>query len=546
MHIRRPAGGGLDSFVNVKKQVVEKPPFDLALDDTPSAPANHVVGRKASFTAKIQHDYLEAAIGTWAPNQKPDVHRSERILVVDLDGTLIRSDMLFENFWACFSQTWTAPLAISSLAGGRAALKRRLSNMTSLDAARLPYSSEVILYLERWRATGGRTALVTASDQMHADAVAAHLGLFDEAHGSDGRRNLSGETKAQFLSERYGEGRFDYIGNSAADLPVWAKAAKAVTINATPQLRTKVNGLAQKAEHLTGSTPEITSYVKALRPHQWLKNILVFVPMIAAHAFSPEVLSRTVLAFVAFGVIASCVYVLNDLLDLAADRAHPRKCLRPFASGDLPIAHGTWMAPILLLLGLVCAAALGPPFLLTMLGYFAATLAYSLGLKRRMVIDICMLACLYTARILAGGMATGISLSIWLLAFSIFFFFSLATVKRYAELADSIAFGRMTVHGRGYRVGDLPLIGAMALASGYVSVVIMALYLNSPAVAELYSNASALWGVCLVLLYWISRMAMVAHRGEMHDDPIIYAIKDRSSQICLLLIAGFGIAGAML
>jgi 4-hydroxybenzoate polyprenyltransferase/phosphoserine phosphatase len=532
---------------NVKKQVAEKSALNLALDATQSKPLNHIAGSEAPFTAKIQHDYLEAAVETWGPNQKPDLHRDERILVVDLDGTLVRSDMLFETFWACFSQTWTAPLlAISSLAGGRAALKRRLCTMASVEAARLPYNSEVIPYLERWRATGGRIALVTASDQMLADAVAAHLGLFDEVHGSDGRRYLKGEAKAQFLSDRFGEGCFDYVGNSAADLPVWSKAAKAITVNAPPQLRAKVDGLTRKAEHLTGSAPEIKPYIKALRPHQWLKNTLVFVPMIAAHAFSPEKFWQTVLAFVAFSLVASCVYVLNDLLDLAADRAHPRKRLRPFASGDLPIAHGTWMAPTLLLLGLACAAALGWLVLLTVLGYFVATSAYSLDLKRRMVIDICMLAGLYTTRILAGGMATGIPLSVWLLAFSIFFFFSLATVKRYAELVDGIASGRITVHGRGYHVNDLPLIGAMALASGYVSVLIMALYLNSPAVAKLYSNPSALWGICLVLLYWISRMAIVTHRGAMHDDPIIYAIKDRSSQFCLVLIAGFGIAGAVL
>jgi 4-hydroxybenzoate polyprenyltransferase len=204
------------------------------------------------------------------------------------------------------------------------------------------------------------------------------------------------------------------------------------------------------------------------------------------------------------------------------------------------------MASALLVLGLACAAALGWLSLLAMIGYFVCTSAYSLDLKRRMVVDICMLAVLYTARIIAGGAATGIPLSVWLLAFSIFFFFSLAAVKRYAELVDGVASGQIRAHGRGYHVDDLPLIGTMMLASGYVSVLIMALYLSSPDVAKLYSNPSALWGICLVLLYWISRMAMVAHRGAMHEDPIIYAIKDRISQVCLVLVAGFAIAGAML
>ncbi len=470
-----------------------------------------------------------------------------RTLVVDLDGTLIRSDMLFETFWAALSKTWTALLvAPISLTGGRAALKRRLCAMASVEPASLPYNRDVIAYIERWRASGGRSAIVTASDQTLADAVAAHLGLFDEAHGSDGRRNLKGQAKAQFLVEHFGEGGFTYVGDASTDLPVWAKASKAITVNALPSLRARVNVLAPGAEHLTSSGAGIKPYIKALRPHQWLKNTLLFVPMIAAHAFSPEMFWQSALAFVAFSLIASGVYVLNDLLDLAADRAHPRKRLRPFASGDLPIAHGTWMAPALLLLGLAFAAALGWLFFLLMLGYFVATSAYSLDLKRRVIIDVCMLAGLYTARIVAGGAATGIPLSVWLLAFSIFFFFSLAAMKRYAELVDGVAAGQIKTHGRGYHIDDLPLFGTMMLASGYVSVLVMALYLYSPAVAKLYSNPSALWGICLVLFYWIGRMAMVTHRGGMHDDPIVYAIKDRISQLCLVLVLGFAVAGALL
>lgn len=473
--------------------------------------------------------------------------RDNRILVVDLDGTLIRSDMLFETFWACLSKTWTTPLlALSSLLGGRAALKRRLCAIASVEAALLPYNCDVIAYIERWRADGGQTALVTASDQSLADAVATHVGLFDEAYGSDGHRNLKGEAKARFLTDHFGEGRFTYIGDAAADLPVWAKAAKTITVNASPRLRAKVDALVREAEHLRSPGNGIRAYITALRPHQWTKNALVFVPMMAAHAFSAETFWRSALGFVAFSLIASCVYVINDLLDLAADRAHPRKRSRPFASGDVPITRGTWMAPILLFLGLACSSALGWLFFMVMLGYFVATSAYSLDLKRRMIIDICMLAGLYTLRIVAGCAATGIPPSVWLLAFSIFFFFSLAAVKRYAELVDGVASGQIKAYGRGYNVGDLPLVGTMMLASGYLSVLVMALYLNSAVVAELYSNPSALWGICLVLLYWISRTAMVAHRGGMHDDPILFAIKDRISQLCLAIVAGFAIVGTVL
>ena len=251
------------------------------------------------------------------------------------------------------------------------------------------------------------------------------------------------------------------------------------------------------------------------------------------------------LAFICFSVVASSVYVLNDLLDLAADRAHPRKKNRPFASGSIPIAHGTWMAAGLLLLGAALAVSISVDFLLAMAAYYILTTAYSLHLKRRIVIDICVLAGLYTARIVAGGVATGIPLSVWLLAFSVFFFLSLAAVKRQAELIDSVERGNIEASGRGYHVDDLPIISMIAIGAGYVSVLVMTLYVNSPAVVQLYAHPEALWGVCGVLLYWITRTVMVAHRGNMHDDPVVYAAKDRTSQICLLIILGFVAGGAM-
>jgi 4-hydroxybenzoate polyprenyltransferase len=245
-------------------------------------------------------------------------------------------------------------------------------------------------------------------------------------------------------------------------------------------------------------------------------------------------------------MIASSVYVVNDLLDLAADRSHPRKRLRPLASGALRITHGTWLAPILFVSGLAFAAPLGLEFVLLMLGYYVATTAYSLNLKRRMLVDIFTLAGLYTLRIVAGGVATGIPLSVWLLAFSIFFFFSLAAIKRQAELVDTLATGDISTRGRGYVSADLPLVAIVATASGYVSVLVMALYISSAAVTELYSQPAALWGICLVLFYWISRTEMVTHRGGMHDDPIVFAVKDRISLICLAAIVAFGVGGAVL
>lgn len=290
----------------------------------------------------------------------------------------------------------------------------------------------------------------------------------------------------------------------------------------------------------------LRALLKALRPHQWLKNTLVFVPMLTAHQFTAANARQSLLAFAALCFLASSAYVLNDLLDLNSDRAHPRKRHRPFASGALSVTQGVLIAALLLIPGFLIALSLGKSCAFILFGYFLATAVYSLYLKKKLIIDICTLAGLYTLRLIAGGVATGIPLSMWLLAFSIFFFFALAAVKRQAELVDGAASGLSKANGRGYRMEDLPIVAGMAIAAGYVSVVIMALYLNSPAVLGLYSKPYFLWGVCFVLLYWISRMVLVTHRGDMHDDPLVYAVKDRASQICLLLVLALTIAGAIL
>jgi 4-hydroxybenzoate polyprenyltransferase/phosphoserine phosphatase len=470
-----------------------------------------------------------------------------QMLVVDLDGTLIRSDMLFETFWAAFSKTWKAPfVSIASLLHGRAALKHRLQGMAQVEVTSLPYNQDVLGYIQHWRAGGGRTALVTASNQTVAEGIAAHLGVFDEVHGSDETTNLKGANKAAFLQDRFGATGFDYIGDAEADLPVWAKAHKAIMVGVSGALAAKVAGMGREVEQLPGTAPSAKSYMKALRPHQWMKNLLVFLPLVAAHKYDLVSIRDMLMAFVAFSLVASSVYVLNDLLDLAADRAHPRKCRRPFASGAIPISHGTVMAPVLLLTGLLLSLPLGWHFLAVIAVYYAITTAYSLYFKRQLIIDICVLAVLYTMRIVAGSVAAHIPPSVWFLAFSIFFFFSLAAVKRQAELKDGVTSGRVKASGRGYQTDDLPLVVNMAIASGYVSVLVMALYVNSPAVLVLYHKPSALWGICLVLLYWISRMVMVTHRGEMHDDPVVFAAKDRVSLLCVALIFGFAALGVIL
>lgn len=473
---------------------------------------------------------------------------NEDILVVDLDGTLIRSDMLFESFWSAVSANWRIPFSsLVALTRGRAELKQHLRAASRVDPATLPYDADVIAYVKAHKAQGGRCALVTASDQAFADQIAAHLDLFDEVHGSDGTTNLKGRAKAEFLTTRFGAQAFAYMGDSAADLHVWKEARRIITVNAAQSVRRAAEALGRPVEHLATAGSRVLPYIKALRPHQWLKNILVFLPMMVAHKLTLEMFFLSLAAFVAFSLVASSAYILNDLLDLNADREHPRKRLRPFAAGTASMAYGSLLAPGLALLGALVAGVFGGMgCLLAVVAYYILTMAYSLSFKRQAVVDICVLAGLYTMRIIVGGLATGIPLSVWLLAFSIFFFFSLAAVKRQAELVDMVERKTLRAKGRGYQVEDLPIISMIALGSGYVSVLVMALYVNTPTVVELYANPAALWGICCTLLYWLTRMVFVTHRGYMHDDPVVYAVKDRASQACFLAILIFAVGGAVL
>ncbi len=481
-------------------------------------------------------------------NREPrDTLAARPVLAVDLDGTLLPTDLLHETFWAALgNRAATAPRAVLHLLRGRAALKRWLAGEAAVDPAALPYRDEVLDELRAWRAAGGRTALVTASDQLLADSVAAHLGLFDAVHGSDGTINLKGTRKAAFLARHYGPKGFVYMGDSRADIAVWAQAADAITVAAGPGLRARAEATCPGARHIGTPPALLRPMLAALRPHQWLKNVLVFLPMIAAHRFEAETIAFSAVAFLAFCLVSSAVYVLNDLLDLAADRAHPRKCLRPFASGTLPVTHGLPMIAALAMAGGMLALTVGPEFLAVLAAYLALTTAYSLGLKREVILDILMLGVFYTLRIAGGAAAAGLELSVWLAAFSLFFFLALAAVKRQAELVDALGRGKLDAAGRGYRTGDMGLVEAMAVASGFVSALVLALYLTSPGVLGLYRTPEFLWGICLVLLYWIGRVVMAAHRGQMHDDPVIFALRDRTSRACLLAVLSLTLAGMLL
>lgn len=454
-----------------------------------------------------------------------------RPLVVDLDGTLIRSDTLYESLWKLISRN---PLHVFMiplwLARGRAALKRQIAGRVAIDVAALPYRADLLNYLRAQRAAGRRLVLATASDRMIAEQVAAHLDLFDEVLASDGKTNLKGSHKAAALASRFGDRGYSYAGDGRADLPVWKLAATALVIGDDGRLADRVRETTPVEKTLSSGSSAGWPFVRALRLHQWVKNILIFVPLVAAHRVAdPVALWQTTLAFLSFGLTASAGYLLNDLVDVEVDRHHPTKKYRPFASGALDFRAGFLGAPALLIAGAGISLLLPAAFTIALLGYFTATQFYSFYLKRIVLADVFMLAMLYTARIIAGAIAITVPTSQWLLAFSIFLFLSMAFVKRYSELNALKLEEKDLAAGRGYRVIDFELLSSFGAASGYIAVLVFALYINSPEVGVLYRAPEYLWLFCLVLLYWISRVWIIAHRGGMHDDPIIFALKDRVS-----------------
>jgi 4-hydroxybenzoate polyprenyltransferase/phosphoserine phosphatase len=459
-------------------------------------------------------------------------------LVVDLDGTLVKTDLLIESIARLLRQQ---PLTLAALPlwllKGKAFVKREIAKRVELDPTLLPYRAELLDYLRTEHDRGRPLVLATASDERFARRVADHLKLFDSVLASDGTLNLSGERKRARLVSEFGERGFDYAGNEARDLAVWTAARKAIVINSRPRLLRAVSRVADSRSAFTDPSPSLREYLSALRPEHWLKNILVFVPIFAAHLFmTPALLARTVVAFVAFCCCASAGYLINDLLDLQADRRHPQKRLRPFASGRLPLAYALVMAPVLGVVGLALAATLSWPLLGVLLGYFALSLAYSVELKRVALLDILALATLYTLRIAGGAAAIATWPSVWLLGFAMFLFTSLAFVKRYAELVVMRNVEGDHATARGYELSDAELLASKGTASGYAAVVVLALYIASGAAKTFYSRHQLIWLLCPLLLYWLGYLWLIAHRGKMFHDPLVFALRDRTSRILVLLM----------
>lgn len=468
--------------------------------------------------------------------------------MVDLDGTLIRTDLLFETANTLVTRHPFQTLRLPAwLANGKSYLKSRLAETSAIDPASLPYNEPLVAWLHGQKAQGRQLVLATASHRRLAELVAWHLDLFDEVLATEGEINLKSNHKRDQLISRYGERGFDYVGNDSADLAVWKAAERAYVVSSSPSLIAKARALGNVEQVFDdGRRPILNTFLKALRPHQWMKNLLVFVPLLAAHRYGDEAsLLHVLIAFFVFGLTASSVYLLNDLVDVADDRHHPRKRRRPFASGDLSLLHG-WLAwPLLTITAFAIASITLPPIFAGVLGtYFVLTLAYSLRLKQSAVIDVLTLAGLYTLRIIAGAAAIGVPLSFWLLTFSMFIFLSLALIKRFSELKTARDNGSQErIRGRGYIHEDLEVVSSMGTSAGYLAVLVLALYIQDSHTAELYATPKFIWLACPLLLFWISRAWLIAHRGQMHDDPIVFALKDRVSWlVAACFFAAFGLA----
>jgi 4-hydroxybenzoate polyprenyltransferase len=477
---------------------------------------------------------------TTAESLRPKKAQSVREvpLVVDLDGTLIKVDSLQEAFvHLAATQPFQAVRALLSLKNGRAALKAAVAEQVLPHVSTVPFNEAVLAQIKRARAQGRKVYLATAADRRFAQAIADHCGLFDGLFASEHGVNLKSQEKANRLIAEFGEHGFDYIGNHAVDLPVWRAARMALVAGASPRLTQRLAAMLPGLVSLDTRTTPMSAYVAALRPHQWLKNLLLALPVAAAHDFSFSTLLTLAIALVSFSLAASSVYLVNDIFDLQHDRAHAEKRYRPLAAGTLPLTHALVLLCVTLTSSIALALMLGWQFELVLAIYLGLAMAYSLYLKRKLMIDVVGLAGLYGIRVVAGAAATGIPLSDWLVGFCFFIFLSLALVKRMAEMVALPETELANIKGRGYSRADLQTVDALATSTGMVSVLVLALYIHSPEVRLLYTHPDWLWGLCIVLVYWLGRVYALTTRGKMQHDPVIFALTDRISLLAGVVIA---------
>lgn len=478
-------------------------------------------------------------------------------LVVDLDGTLILSDLLDESFLSTLKEKPGAALGALGCVprGDKAGLKRRLAATGTLDPTLVPLRTPLVERLREEKAKGRTLVLATASDELLVRPLAASLGLFDEVLASDGRVNLGGEAKRKLLVERWGEKGFDYAGDRSTDLPVFRSARNAILAGPGTSLRAEVEKAGTPvAAEFPDSGGGLRTVVKAIRVKQWVKNVLVFVPLVTGHVLGLPALVAGLVAFAALSLCASAIYVLNDLMDLAADRKHHEKRRRPFASGALSIRAGLALVPLLLAGAAALSLALVPGARIILAVYLVTTTLYTFFLKRKVLVDVFTLAFLYTLRVLLGGAATAVPVSPWLLAFSVFIFLSLAFVKRASELFALRERGKEGASGRDWFVWDSLVVHVLGVSSAWLSGLVLAIYINSEVVKKLYHHPGWLWLMVPAFLYWSSRVWVLVGRGSMNEDPIVFATRDRVTwaiavvTVAILLMAArgpFGVPGLM-
>jgi 4-hydroxybenzoate polyprenyltransferase/phosphoserine phosphatase len=472
----------------------------------------------------------------------PTAISAELPLCVDLDGTLIHTDSLAEAVLSACGDVRLALAAARLPLAGRAAFKQEVARLSRVEIRLLPYNEELVAYLQGQKAAGRRIVLATAADRAIAEAVAAHLGVFDEVIASDGDQNLKGPRKAEALCARFGERGFVYAGDDVADLAVWKRAAGAILVNTTPGLARRAERIARVEGRFAGPPRSLKTVARALRPHQWLKNLLVFVPIFTAHVVTDvHVWLQAALTFAAFCATASAIYLVNDATDLSADRKHPRKRKRPLASGALSVKLGLVMAGLLAATGVGLAVLTGTGLVLA--AYAAMSVSYSLKFKEMPLVDVFMLGGLYTIRVFGGGVATGHALSLWLLGFSGFLFLGLALLKRVTELSGLSRKQERVASRRGYSIDDLPILQTFGCAASFASSLVLALFVQREATAEQYASPGLLWGIVPLMLFWQCRLWLSTARGYMHDDPIVYSGRDwvswmvGASVMLLLLVA---------
>jgi 4-hydroxybenzoate polyprenyltransferase/phosphoserine phosphatase len=456
------------------------------------------------------------------------------IVAVDLDGTLIKSDILYDSLILFVKNNFfQSYMLFIWLFKGKAYLKTKLAKNICPIIEFLPYNEQLLVKLRKMKAQGAYLVLATATHHTIAEKIAAHLAIFDEVVATSGDVNMAAENKRDCLNKKFGSKQYSYFGNSSDDYAVWDNSKDVHIVNAAAKVLTKSLSLYDVKTVVEREMSFVKTFIKAIRVHQWMKNALIFVPLLASHQITdPAMLINGVIAFVAFSFCASSVYLLNDMLDIEDDRQHKTKKFRPIPAGNFSLIHAILLCPILLGASVLISYFFLPiEFLLILTVYYFLTVTYSFGLKKVVMLDVVLLSLLYTTRVIAGTAAMSLEPTFWILAFSLFIFLSLAFVKRYTELFEKkqLNYSEKTP-GRGYYPADFELLSSLGSAAGYISVLVLALYINDFN-HELYSTPEILWLACPLLMFWLSRVWLIAHRGEMHDDPVVFAVKDRTSQV---------------